>query len=144
VMASVKRQKADAAALDRARALAAEAKGGDFAAAARKAGATVGETGRFSRAKPVDKLPGDVMLAALQVPSGGVTSPVRAPQGYYVVKVLERAAPDAKDLTADRDKLTKEVLARKQSQAWQDWLGAARASAKIEVTGARALPPRRG
>ncbi len=144
VMASVKRQKADAAAFDRARALAAEARGGDFVAAARKAGATVGETGRFSRARPADTLPGDVMLAALQVPSGGVTSPVRAPQGYYVLKVLERAAPDAKDLTADRDKLTKEVLARKQSRAWQDWLGAARASAKIEVTGARALPPRRG
>jgi len=144
VLASVKRQKADAAALERARAIAAEAKSGDFAAAARKAGATVGETGRFSRAKPVDKLPGDVMLAALQVPSGAATNPVRSPQGYYVLKVLERAAPDPKDLTADRDKLAKEVLARKQSQAWQDWLGAARASAKIEVTGGRALPARRG
>ena len=144
VLTSVKRQKADAAALERARAIAAEAKSGDFAAAARKAGATVGETGRFSRAKPVDKLPGDVMLAALQVPSGAATNPVRSPQGYYVLKVLERAAPDPKDLTADRDKLAKEVLARKQSQAWQDWLGAARASAKIEVTGGRALPARRG
>jgi len=144
VLASVKRQKADAAALDRARAIAAEAKGGDFAALARKAGATVGETGRFSRAKPIDKLPGDVMVAALQVPSGGITNPVRSPQGYYVLKVLERAAPDQKDLAADRDKLTKEVLARKQSLAWQDWLGAARASAKIEVTGGRALPARRG
>ena len=144
VLTSVKRQKADAAALERARAIAAEAKSGDFAAAARKAGATVGETGRFSRAKPVDKLPGDVMLAALQVPSGAATNPVPSPQGYYVLKVLERAAPDPKDLTADRDKLAKEVLARKQSQAWQDWLGAARASAKIEVTGGRALPARRG
>ena len=144
VLASVKRQKADAAALDRARAIAAEAKSGDFAAATRKAGATVGETGRFSRAKPSDKLPGDVMLAALQVPSGATTDPVRSPQGYYVLKVLERAAPDPKDLAADRDKLSKEVLARKQTQAWQDWLGAARASAKIEVTGGPALPARRG
>jgi peptidyl-prolyl cis-trans isomerase D len=144
VTASVKRQKADTAALERARTIAAEAKSGDFGAVARKAGATVGETGRFSRAKPGDKLPGDVMVAALQVPSGATTSPVRTPQGYYVLKVLERVPPDPKDLAADRDKLSKEVLAKKQSQAWQDWLGAARAPAKIEVTGGRALPPRRG
>ncbi len=143
VMASVKRQKADAAALDRVRTIVAEAKSGDLVAAAHKVGATVGETGRFSRAKPGDKLPGDVMVAALQVPSGATTNPVRTPQGYYVLKVLERVPPDTKDMGADREKLAKEVLGRKQMQAWQDWLTTARANAKIEVTGGR-LPPRRG
>jgi len=143
VTANVKRQKADAAALDRVRTLTAEAKSGDFAAAAHKVGATVGETGRFSRAKPADKLPGDVMVAALQVPTGATTNPVRTPQGYYVLKVLERFPPDTKDMGGDREKLTKEVLGKKQLQAWQDWLNTARANAKIEVTGAR-LPPRRG
>ena len=142
VTANVKRQKADAAALDRVRTLVAEAKSGDFAAAAHKVGATVGETGRFSRAKPGDKLPGDVMVGALQVPTGATTSPVRTPQGYYVLKVLERFPPDPKDMGADREKLTKEVLGKKQVQAWQDWLNTARANAKIEVTGARLPPPR--
>ena len=143
VTANLKRQKADAAALDRVRTLVAEAKSGDFAAAARKLGAIVGETGRFSRAKPGDTLPGDVMVAALQVPTGATTNPVRTPQGYYVLKVLERFPPDTKDMGADREKLAKEVLGKKQMQAWQDWLNTARANAKIEVTGAR-LPPRRG
>jgi peptidyl-prolyl cis-trans isomerase D len=142
VTASVKRQKADAAALDRARAIVAEAKGGDFAAAAHKLGATVGEAGRFSRAKPTDKLPGDVMVAALQVPSGATTNPVRTAQGYYVLKVLERFPPDTKDLGADREKLSNEVLARKQGQAWQDWLTAARAASKIELTSGRIQPRR--
>lgn len=143
VTASVKRQKAEAVALDRAKAIVSEAAGGNFAAAAQKAGATVGETARFSRAKPADKLPGDVMVAALEVPAGATTAPIKTAQGYYVVRVHERFAPDTKELGAERDKLAKEVLAKRQGQAWQDWVTAARAGAKIEVTAPR-VPPTRG
>jgi peptidyl-prolyl cis-trans isomerase D len=141
VTLSVRRQKADAAALERARQLAADAKT-DFAAAAKKAGATTGETPRFSRAKPVDKLPGDAMHAALGTAAGALTAPVRTPQGYYVLKVLERAAPDMSGFAAEREKLAKDVLAQKQSQAWESWVGVARAGAKVEVSDR--LQPRRG
>ena len=144
VTASVKRRKAEAVALERAKVIAAEAKGGDFVAAAHKASATMGETSRFSRAKPADKLPGDVMLAALQAPLGATTAPVRTPQGYYVLKVLERFPPDGKDFAPDREKIAKEVLGKKQNQAWQNWLTAARSGAKIETSAARIPPPRRG
>jgi peptidyl-prolyl cis-trans isomerase D len=139
VTASVKRQKAEAAALERAKQLVAEAEKGDFAAAARKAGAVTGETPRFSRGKPADKLPVDAMLAALQTPAGQLSAPVKAQQGYYVVKVLERVPPDMSGLAAERDKLLKEVLAQKQSLAWESWLNGARANAKIETH----LPPSR-
>ena len=71
---ALKRERAEAIALERAKQLAAEAKGGDFAAAAKKAGATTGETPRFSLAKPAEKLPGDAMLAAFQTATGA-TSP---------------------------------------------------------------------
>jgi peptidyl-prolyl cis-trans isomerase D len=138
--ASVKRQKAEAVALERARQLAADAKAGDFAAAAKKAGATPGETPRFSRAKPVDKLPGDAMQAALQAPAGAITGPVKSPQGYYVLKVLERVPPDMSGLQAERDKITREVLAQKQSEAWESWVAEARAGAKIDVS---SRPPSR-
>jgi peptidyl-prolyl cis-trans isomerase D len=143
VTAAVKRQKAEAIALERANAISAGAKGGDFTAAAQKAGAAVTEAPRFSRAKPAEKLPGDVMVAALEAPAGAVTAPVKTAQGYYVVKVHERFAPDLKDLPTERDKLSKEVLGKRQGQAWQDWVVAARATAKIEVNPAR-LPARRG
>lgn len=143
VTASLKREKAEAAALERAKVIVAEAKASDFVTAAHKAVATVGEAPRFSRAKPADKLPGDAMVAALRVPVGVITEPVKTPQGYYVLKVLERVAPDMKELDADRDKLQQEVLTRKQAQAWQDWLTAARAGAKIETSAAR-LPAGRG
>lgn len=143
VTASVKRQKAEAVAFERAKAIESEARGGDFAAVAQKAGATVGEAARFSRAKPADKLPGDVMIAALEAPAGATTAPIKTAQGYYVIKVHERFAPDMKELGAERAKLGQEVLAKRQGQAWQDWVTATRAGAKIELTAPR-LPPTRG
>lgn len=134
VTASLKRLKAETQALERARRLAADAKGGDFAAAARKAGAQTGETGQFSRAKPADRLPGDAAVAALETPVGGLTAPVKTAQGYYVLKVLERAPADMSGFEAERDKLTREVLGQKQGQAWESWVAGARAGAKVDVS----------
>src|SRR2546427_13205391 len=101
--------------------------------AAKGAGPGTGETSRFWRAKPAEKLPGDAMLAALRAPLDAVTEPVKAPQGYYVLRVLERVAPDTGALAGERATVTKEVLAQKQSQAWESWLNAARVNAKVEV-----------
>jgi peptidyl-prolyl cis-trans isomerase D len=142
VAAAVKRQKADGIALERANAIVAGARASDFAAAAQKAGAAVTEAPRFSRAKPADKLPGDVMVAALEAPAGAVTAPVKTAQGYYVVKVHERFAPDLKDLAPERAKLAQEVLTKRQGQAWQDWIVTARATARIETNPSRLPTPR--
>jgi peptidyl-prolyl cis-trans isomerase D len=144
VVAAVKRQKAEAAALERAKQLATEGKAGDLQAVARKVGAQTGETARFSRAKPAERLPGDAQVAALQTPAGDVTAPVKSPQGYYVLKVLERAAPNMAELPAERERLSKEVLAQKQSQAWEAWINGARANAKVETFAGAARAPRRG
>lgn len=140
VAAAVKRQKAEALALDKARALAAEARQSDFEAAARKAGARVGQSPRFSRARPTDTLPGDVMAAALATPAGAVTDPVKAPAGYYVVRVRERIPPDLAALAAERERIEKDVLARKRSEAWQAWVRAARAGARVEMSAAWSGP----
>jgi peptidyl-prolyl cis-trans isomerase D len=139
VTAAVKRQKAESVALDRATKLTSEARTREFASVAKAAGAQTGETARFSRSKPAERLPGDVQLAALQSPAGTVTSPLKSPQGYYVLKVLERIQPNMADLAAERDKLSREVLAQKQSQAWEAWIAQARSTAKIEMM---ALPRR--
>jgi peptidyl-prolyl cis-trans isomerase D len=138
VIGVVKRQKAEAVALERAQKLAAAATN-DLAAAAKSAGAQTGETPRFSRGKPAERLPGDVQLAALQSPAGAIAGPVKSPQGYYVLKVLERVAPNMADLAAERDRISREVLTQKQSQAWEAWISQARAAAKVEVL----APPKR-
>ena len=142
VATAVKRQKAEAIASERAKQLADEAKTGDFAVAAKKAGATTGEA-RFSRTKPADKLSGDVMLAALQTPAGSLTPPVKTPQGVYVLKVLERTPPAPAEFQQERDKLAQEVLTQKQGQVWTSWVESARARAKVDVT-ARVGPTPRG
>jgi len=139
VTAAVKRQKAEAVALERATKLSTEARSQDFGATAKAAGAQTGDTARFSRSKPAERLPGDVQLAALQSAAGAVTAPVKSPQGYYVLKVLERVAPNMTDLATEREKLSREVLAQKQSQAWEAWVNQARTGAKIEML----APPRR-
>lgn len=144
VVAAVKRQKGEALGLERARQVAAEGKSGDLQVAARKAGAQTGETARFSRAKPAERLPGDVQVAALQTLAGEVTAPVKTPQGYYVLKVLERAAPSMAELPAERERLSKEVLAQKQSQAWEAWVSGARTNAKVETFAGATRAPRRG
>lgn len=140
VAAAVRRQKAETAGRERARKIVAEAKSDDLAATARKLGATTGEAPRLSRAKPDERLPGDAQLAALQTPAGQVAEPVRTPQGFYVVKVLERIAPDTTGLATERDTLRRELLARKQSLAWERWVGMARTNAKIDVSSRFRLP----
>ena len=141
ILAAVKRQKAEAQGLEKAKKMAAETKNGELAAAAKAAGATAGETARFSRAKPAERLPGDAMVAALKAPVGTLTEPVKTPQGYYVLKPLERVPPDMTSLATERDKISAEVLARKQGQAWESWVAGARAKAKIDVSSK--LPSRR-
>jgi peptidyl-prolyl cis-trans isomerase D len=143
VTAAVKRQKGEALGLERAKQVAAEGKSGDLQAAARKAGAQTGETARFSRAKPAERLPGDAQVAALQTLAGEVTAPVKTPQGYYVLKVLERTAPSMAELPAERERLSKEVLAQKQSQAWEAWVNGARTNAKVETFAGATRAPRR-
>ncbi|HXG03615.1 MAG TPA: peptidyl-prolyl cis-trans isomerase [Candidatus Binatia bacterium] len=134
VAAAVKRRRAEALALDKARAVAAEARQADFETAARKAGARTGRSAGFSRARPDESLPGDVMTAALATPTGAVAEPVKAQAGYYVVKVLERRPPDMGALAAERERIERELRARKQTDAWQAWVRAARAGAKVETS----------
>jgi peptidyl-prolyl cis-trans isomerase D len=143
VTAAVKRSKAETVAAARVKEIAEDAKGGDLGAAARTAGATFGDTARFSRAKPAEKLPGDVQVAALQTPAGELSSPVKTPQGYYVVKVLERSPAGPVD-PAEREKLQRELTSQKQNATWERWVLAARADSKIEVFGQQPRAPGRG
>src|SRR5438093_9535358 len=141
VAASVKRQKADALASTRAKQVTEDAKSGNLDAAAKKVGASYGETPRFSRGKPAERLPGDAQVAALQTPVGETSPAVRTPQGYYVVKVLERAPAGPVD-PLEKDKLERELTGHKQNQMWERWVLAARGDARIDIVGQK--PARRG
>jgi peptidyl-prolyl cis-trans isomerase D len=145
VTEAIKRERAEARALEKAKALvAALAKGGEFRAAARLEGLTTGDLGPFTLAEPPKDrggLPNGVFLAAVQTAVGQVAEPVAAGSGVYVVKTLERHLPDAAGFLKERPEVEKQLLEQKRSLAWESWIRNRLVSAKIEVGGEK-LPAR--
>jgi parvulin-like peptidyl-prolyl isomerase len=135
VIEAVKRDRAEAQAMERARALASAAKDGDFVAAARAQGFTTGELAFFSRAEPPKErgVPGAVSQAALQTAVGEVSQPVRAGLSVFVARTLERRPADPAGFEAKRAELEKEVLEQKKSQVWDQWVQERRATAKVDM-----------
>lgn len=143
VMEAIRMERAEAMALDRAKALlAALARGSDFAATARAEGFAVGDLPMFSRAEPPKDraaLPSSVLLAALQTPAGQVSEPVKTPAGVYVVKTLERQRPAGEGFEKERETLGKQLLDQKRNLAWEGWVRARMLASKVEV-GGQTLP----
>src|SRR5438477_326383 len=138
VVESMKRERAQAAAEERAKALGASVGAGDLLAAARRDKLPGGETPLFSRAEPPkerEALPGAVLLAALQTPAGKVSEPVKTATGVYIVQTLERRAADPQGFDKSRDQLRTQVLEQKRAFAWERWVKALYAGAKIKVQG---------
>ena len=146
VIEAIKRERAEALAMERAKALAASLdKGGDFLAAAKAGGFSTGEIPLFSRAEPPKDrggLPGNVLMVALQTAAGQVSEPVRTGGAVYVVKTLERQAPDPQSFDKQRAELEKQVLDQKRGQIWESWVQSRRAATKIDIASAL-LAPRR-
>ncbi|MGH7316112.1 MAG: peptidylprolyl isomerase [Candidatus Rokuibacteriota bacterium] len=139
VVEAIKRERAEQQVTDKAKALiTALGKGGDFAATAKADGFSTGSVPLFSRAEPPKErgsLPGGVLTAALQTPTGQVAEPVRADDGVYVVKTLERVAAAPEGLEGQRAELEKQVLEQKRAGAWDDWIRGRLADSKVEVGG---------
>jgi peptidyl-prolyl cis-trans isomerase D len=139
VIDAIKRERAEQQVADKAKALVATlGKGGDFAVVAKAEGFATGSIPLFSRSEPPKErggLPGGVLLAALQTPTGQIAEPVRAEGGVYVVKTLEREPAAADGFDRERAELEKQVLEQKRALAWDGWIRGRLASAKIEVGG---------
>jgi len=137
VIETIKRERAEVIAMDRAKALvAALAKGGDFLATAKADGFATGETPLFSRAEPPKeaRLPGGVMVAALQTPTGQVSEPVKTGAAVYVVKTLERQPADVAGFDKQREELEKQTLEQKRTQAWDAWIESQKLASKIDLS----------
>src|SRR2546430_1502945 len=131
---AVKRERASVLAEERAKAFAASVKTGDFLAAARRDKLAAGETPFFSRGEPPqgkDAPPNPVLLAALRTPAGEISEPVRAPGGFYVVKTVERRVADPQGVDKVRGELGRQLLESKRNPAWERWIKALFAGAKI-------------
>jgi peptidyl-prolyl cis-trans isomerase D len=107
---------------------------GDLEGAARILGASYGETPPFTRVAPAGQLGGDygVALAAFRAPVGRVVGPVRAPAGYYVVKVLEKKAADASLYATHRDEYRARMLNQRGQLIWAEWYRDELARARVK------------
>lgn len=140
VAAVVKRQKAEAQALERAKALATRAaKGEDLLALARQEALPTGDTGLISRAEPPKdpKLPSELPRHALQTAAGTISEPIMTALGAYLVKTLERHPPDPAGFEKERAEIQKLLLEQKQFEAWESWVASLHAGAKIARLGQR-------
>lgn len=137
VIDAIKRERAEVIAMDRAKALvAALGKGGDFLTTAKADGFATGETPLFSRAEPPKeaRLPGGVLLAAVQTPVGQVSEPVKTGAAVYVVKTLERQPADVAGFDKQREELEKQTLEQKRNQAWEAWIESQKLASKIDLS----------
>jgi parvulin-like peptidyl-prolyl isomerase len=76
-----------------------------------------------------------VLLAALNTPTGGISEPVKAGGGFFVVKTLERRAADPEGFAKVRDQVGKQLLDAKRSQAWDRWVKSLFVGSKVQVQG---------
>ena len=138
VVEAVKRERAQTAAEERAKAFAASVGGGDFLAVAHRDKLQTGGTPLFSRAEPPkdkEALPGPVLLAALRTAVGAISDPVRTPSGVYVIKTVERKPADPEGFAKMRDDMRTQLLESKRNEAWARWIKGLYAGAQVKIQG---------
>jgi peptidyl-prolyl cis-trans isomerase D len=130
----VKKKSAEAA-KERARAVAAQLKSGDFTAVAKSAGLEAKTTDLIARGAPV----GDagvspaIDAAAFSLPVGGVSDPITTDNGTVIVKVLERKDPTPDEVTAAKDTTKTEMLNERRNRFYASYMTKAREKMKIDV-----------
>jgi peptidyl-prolyl cis-trans isomerase D len=120
VEADYRAERATELSLEKARELAAKAKEGDFAQAARAAGYTLRRSAEFTRQDSVEGVgSGAQLAAAFTLPMGGVSDVVSVGSNRVVFRVLSRQVPEESELAAQQQAAGEELLARKRTMAWE-------------------------
>jgi peptidyl-prolyl cis-trans isomerase D len=131
----VLKQKAIDAARQKAAAINAEMKSGDFDKAAKAAGVEVKTTELIARGAPI----GDAGIspaleaAAFALPAGGVSDPVVTETGAAIVKVLERKDAAADQLAKEKETLRTELLNDRKQKFFAAYMTKARQRMKIDI-----------
>jgi peptidyl-prolyl cis-trans isomerase D len=133
VREDVIKQKAVEAARQRATALSAQMKTGDFNAAAKAAGLEVKTTEFIARGAPVADIGASpaVDAAAFAMQPGGVSDPIVTDNGTVIVKVLERQDPPATDIATGKDTLKGEMLNERRNRFYASYMTKARDKMKV-------------
>jgi parvulin-like peptidyl-prolyl isomerase len=135
VREDVVKKKALDLARQRAAAVAAQMKSGDFTAAAKAAGVEVKTTDFIARGAPIADVGASpaVDAAAFALPPGAVSEPIVTDAGAVVVKVLEKQNPAETELAAARDTLKTELLNERRNRFYGAYMTKARERMNVTV-----------
>lgn len=128
VREDLQRTKAADAARQKATALVAQLKSGDFTAAAKAAGLEAKTTDLITRGQPIADIgaSGAVDTAAFDLPAGGVSDAITTDTGAVIVKVLEKKAPTADEIKSGRDTVRTQLLNQQRQRFFAAYMAKAR------------------
>jgi peptidyl-prolyl cis-trans isomerase D len=131
----VLKQKAIEAARQKAAAIAASLKTGDFEKNAKAAGLEPKTTELISRGQPIGDAGVSPALenAAFALPAGAVSDPIVMENGAAIVKVLERKDVVPEELAKQKDSLREELLNDRKNKFFAAYMTKARQRMKINI-----------
>ncbi len=131
----VAKQKAVETARQKAAAVSAQMKSGDFDKAAKAAGLDVKTTELIARGAPIGDAGVSPALEAVAftLPAGAVSDPVVTDNGAAIVKVLERKDVAADELAKQKDTVRNELLNDRKQKFFAAYMAKARQRMKIEI-----------
>jgi peptidyl-prolyl cis-trans isomerase D len=124
----VSRTKAIDAARQKATALVAQLKSGDFTAAAKSAGLETKTTDLITRGQPIPDVgaSGAIDTAAFALPAGGVSDAITTDTGAVIVKVLEKKLPTPDEIKAGRDTVKTQLIGQQRQRFFAAYMAKAR------------------
>src|SRR5215471_8003557 len=135
VREDVLKQKAVEAARQKAAAVDAQMKSGDFDKAAKAAGLDVKTTDLIARGAPIGDAGVSAALEekAFALPAGSVSDAVVTDNGAAIVKVLERKDVDPAEFAKQKDNLRTELLNERKQKFFASYMAKARQRMKINI-----------
>ena len=135
VRLDVVKKKAVETARQKAAALAAQLKTGDFNAVAKSAGLEVKTTDLIARGAPIPDagVSPAIDAAAFALPAGAVSDPIVTETGAVVVKVLEHPAISPADMAKGLESVRADLLAERRNQFFSAYMAKARERMQINV-----------
>jgi peptidyl-prolyl cis-trans isomerase D len=131
----VLRKKAVDLAKERAAAIAAQMKSGDFEAAAKGAGLEVKTTELIARGSAIPDVgvSAAVDAAAFSLPVGGVSDAIATDNGAVVVKIVERKDPTAEEIKAGLDQARSQLTNERRGRFYASYMTKARERMNISI-----------
>ncbi|MDQ3419129.1 MAG: peptidyl-prolyl cis-trans isomerase [Acidobacteriota bacterium] len=131
----VLKQKAIEAAQQKASALAAQLKSGNFEAVAKAAGLEAKTTDLIGRGAPIADagVSPAIDAAAFGMEAGAVSNPIITDNGAVIVKVIEKNAPTPAEITAGKQQMKDELVNERRGRFYASYMGKARERMKVQI-----------